>query len=77
MNSQAVVNNIRVQALSDLGFNVGGQTTNQQMSVNSRTADLDKQIFHVAGCDSPSVSILHGPKSTEHDFAKPLTVAQT
>ena len=77
LNSQAVVNNIRVQALSDLGFNIGRQTTNQQASVNSRRADLYKQIFHVAGCDSPSVSILHGPKSTEHDFAKLLTIAQS
>ena len=76
-NSQAVVNNIRLQALSDLGFDVGGQTTNQQASVNSRRADLDKQIFDVAGSDSLSVSILHGPQSTEHDFAKLLTIAQS
>ena len=63
--------------LSDLGFNVGGQTTNQQASVNSRRADLDKQIFHVAPRHGPSVSILHGPKSTEHDFGKLLTIAQS
>ena len=61
----------------DLGLNVGGQTTNQQASVKSRRADLDRQIFHVPRCDSPSVSILHGRKSTQHDFAKLLTIAQS
>ena len=66
-----------MEALSDLSFNIGGQTTKQQASVDSRRADLDKQIFHVAGCDSPSVSIVHGPKSTEHDFAKLLPIAQS
>ena len=72
-NSQAVVSNIRVQALSDLGFNVGQQTTNQQVSVNSCRADLDKQISHVARCDGPGISIFHGPQSTEHNFTKLFT----
>ena len=33
-------------------------------------------MFDVAGCDSRSVSILHGPESTGHEFAKLLTIAQ-
>ena len=35
------------------------------------------EILDVAGCDSRSKSILHGPLSTEHDFTKLITIAQS
>ena len=76
-NSQAVISNIRVQALSDLCFNVGRQTADQEASVNSGGTDLDEQIFDVARCDGPGVLIFHGPQSTEHNFAKFFTIAHS
>ena len=76
-NSRAVVSNIRVQALSDLVFNVGRQTTDQEASVNSCRADLDEQTLQVARCDGTRGLIFHGPQSTEHNFAKLFTIAQS
>ena len=76
-NSQAVVSNIRVQALSDLALNVGQQTTHQEAPVNFGRADLEEQIFQVARCDGPDASVFHGPQSTEHNFAKLFTIAQS
>ena len=76
-NSQAVVSTLRVYALSDVRFIVGRQTTDQEASVNYCRADLEEQIFHFARCDGPGVWIFHGPQSTEHNFAKLFTIAQS
>ena len=62
-NSHAVASNRRVQALSDLSFNVGRPTADHEASVNSGKRNLDKHVFHVARCDGPGVSVFHGPQS--------------
>ena len=76
-NSQAVVSNLRVQALLDLRFNVTRHTAHQEASVTSSRTDLDESMFHVARCDRPGVSVFHGPEFTEHNVAKLFTIARS
>ena len=66
-----------MQALSDLCFDVGRQTLDQEASISFGRTDLDEQIFHIARCDGSGVSLFHGPQLSEHNFAKLLTIAQS